>query len=77
VSENTSKDDTAKGGRPRSSHHLPLDEVASMTWEQYFSAHFAIDEDGRIYCILCGCYIRDGWQVDHVDRAHGLRFGLW
>jgi hypothetical protein len=49
--------------------------TAGMTWVQYYAAYFERDgEDGMLYCLRCGTCVRDGWQVNHVEGLHTVRF---
>jgi hypothetical protein len=52
-------------------HQLPP-VTEGTTWDEYDAMHFQSDEHG-LHCILCGSYIRDGWQSDHVERLHGFK----
>ena len=56
---------------PPRTHKAPWPIPADITWDAYLAMLYDTDEDGRVYCNVCGSYIRDGWQADHYADVHG------
>jgi hypothetical protein len=42
------------------------------TMEEYVASWF-FEDNGGIWCRVCGCKIHDGWQADHYKTVHGFK----